>query len=83
MNKEVAIVIDLDNDINSPSVTNAIEDIANELNISRILYQGSDQTWFYWNNQYVPIIENKKPVINDEKKAIKILTNLFQSQKVD
>ena len=74
-NLEVAVIIDLDNDINSPSVTNTVEAISKDLKIPRLLYQGSDKYWCYWDeiNQYVPITENNQAIINDKNKAIKVL----------
>lgn len=80
--KRIAIVIDLDNCKNSPSVTNTIEKIAIELKTERVLYQGSDKVWFYWNGQYIPIVEDHHPILNNEEKAIDILTNLLYTNKI-
>ena len=83
LNKKIAIVIDLDNDHESPSVTNDIENITKELKTDRILYQGSDGIWFYWNGQYIPILEETIPVYKDEEKAQSVLTKLFHSNHIE
>jgi hypothetical protein len=83
LDKKIAVVIDLDNSTDSPSVTNTIENIAIDLKTVRILYQGSDKVWFYWNRQYIPIIEDHQPILNNEEKAIDILTNLFYTKKIN
>ena len=78
--KRIAIVIDLDNNPNAPSVTNTVEDILKDLKTEQILYQGSDTVWFYYNGRYVPILEDKEPILNNEKKAIKSVTDILSNE---
>lgn len=50
--RPIAIVIDEGEDCDCPSVTNAIELVADELKVYDIVYRDSLGTWDYWSKTY-------------------------------
>ena len=64
--KPVAVVIDESDGCACPSVTNAIETVAEELGVCDVIYRDTTGQWDYWNatSGFAPLGENGKPTRN-------------------